>query len=281
MDYSVPTWSGQPWIVLDTITLILRQGAPADPETTARELRRKYAETEIAFLAALPESLRFFFRELIRLARTYTTLDDLEHYQTTRVNPVAREVAMEMGRRLVEAGILEAPDDVFFFQRSDLEKLVAEFPPRDRETYRARVKAAKSGYQRARSLSPPWVLDEKGIDVSDAASAATDRVLRGLPGGPGSIKAPCFLVHGSDDFARFPAGSVLVARTTNPAWTFLFYSAVGLITESGGPLSHGAVTAREMGLPAVMSVRGVMTRLHDGDLVTIDGTQGIVNLGTP
>ena len=56
----------------------------------------------------------------------------------------------------------------------------------------------------------------------------------------------------------------------------MFYSAVGVITECGGPLSHGAVTAREMGLPAVMSVRGMMSRLHDGDVVTVDGTQGVV-----
>jgi pyruvate,water dikinase len=108
-----------------------------------------------------------------------------------------------------------------------------------------------------------------------------DRVLRGLPGSPGSTTAPCFVVRGPDDFGRFPAGSVLVARTTNPAWTSLFYSASGLITESGGPLSHGAVTAREMGLPAVMSVRGVMTRLHDGEVVSVDGTKGVVTLGGP
>jgi rifampicin phosphotransferase len=67
-----------------------------------------------------------------------------------------------------------------------------------------------------------------------------------------------------------------VARTTNPAWTPLFYSAAGLITESGGPLSHGAVTAREMALPAVMSVRDALGALRDGQVVTVDGTQGLV-----
>jgi pyruvate,water dikinase len=67
-----------------------------------------------------------------------------------------------------------------------------------------------------------------------------------------------------------------VARTTNPAWTPLFYSASGLITESGGALSHGAVTAREMQLPAVMSVRGAMTLFAPGQTVTVDGTRGVV-----
>ena len=67
-----------------------------------------------------------------------------------------------------------------------------------------------------------------------------------------------------------------MARTTNPAWTPLFHAACALVTESGGPLSHGAVTAREMGIPAVMSVRGVLGVLRDGDRVRVDGTRGQV-----
>jgi pyruvate,water dikinase len=79
-----------------------------------------------------------------------------------------------------------------------------------------------------------------------------------------------------DDFSRFQPGAVLVARTTNPAWTPLFYSACGVITESGGPLSHGAVTAREMGLPAVMAVRSALGALKEGERVRVNGTAGSV-----
>jgi pyruvate,water dikinase len=105
--------------------------------------------------------------------------------------------------------------------------------------------------------------------------------LRGLPGSPGRATGPCFLIRTPEDFARFPKGAILVARTTNPAWTPLFYSAAGLVTESGGPLSHGAVTAREMRLAAVMSVRGVMTALQDGQVVTVDGNLGVVTRTRP
>ena len=84
-------------------------------------------------------------------------------------------------------------------------------------------------------------------------------------------------MHGVEDFARFTPGSVLVARTTNPAWTPLFYSAVAVITESGGPLSHGAVTAREVGVPAVMAVHGALTALRDGERVRVNGGQGVVS----
>ncbi len=93
---------------------------------------------ELRLLNDLPEKLRFFFRELIRLARAYTTLDDLEHYQTTRVNPVARQAALEVGKRFVQAGILAASQDIFFLRRDELAELVAEFPRVDREAFRQR-----------------------------------------------------------------------------------------------------------------------------------------------
>jgi pyruvate,water dikinase len=89
-------------------------------------------------------------------------------------------------------------------------------------------------------------------------------------------EGPVFRLHGVEDFGRFPPGSVPVARTTNPAWTPLFHSAVEVITESGGPLSHGAVTAREVGIPAVMSVRGALSVLQDGERVRVNGSTGTV-----
>jgi pyruvate,water dikinase len=270
MDYYHPTWSGQPGIVLDAIALILRSDSSEDPAETARKLRQRYAETEHAFITGLPNDLRFFFRELIRLARTYTALDDLEHYQTTRVNPIARRAAIAMGRRLQERGILDAPEDVFFFRKSDLDQLAAAYPKEDRAALREKASTAKRSYDASKQQTPPWSLEET------PATLEATTALRGLPGSPGRVTGPVFLVLEPSDFARFPKNAILVARTTNPAWTPLFYSASGLITESGGPLSHGAVTAREMRLPAVMSVRGVMGRLQDGQVVTVDGTNGTV-----
>lgn len=277
IDYSQPTWSAAPWVVLDSIALILRQPQQGTPTATARLQRLQFSETELAFLTAVPIPLRFFFHELINLARTYTLLDDLEHYQTTRVNPLARQAALAMGEHLVAGGILDEPSDVFFFSAEDLGHLAAEFPPVDRRKYREKVYATKASFETASRLTPKWSLDEP-VTVDSLAAAAN--VLRGLPGSPGLITGKCFVIHGPEDFPQFPPGCILVARTTNPAWTPLFYSASGLITESGGPLSHGAVTAREMRLPAVMSVRGVMQQLANGEIVTVDGNQGVVRRGS-
>ncbi|MBK9162162.1 MAG: hypothetical protein IPM27_11555 [Nitrosomonadales bacterium] len=97
-------------------------------------------------------------------------------------------------------------------------------------------------------------------------------------GSVGVAEGSVFVVRSPDDFASFPKGAVLVARTANPAWTPLFYSACAVITESGGPLSHGTVTAREMRMPAVMSVRGVLARLSNGHGVKVDGRNGRVEI---
>jgi phosphohistidine swiveling domain-containing protein len=276
IDYFVPCWCDQPWAVLDSIALILRGATEEDPADTARRLRVRYAETELQFLSGVPEPLRFFFRELIRLTRTYTTLDDLEHYQTTRINPIARRLGIALGQRLRQLGVIDAPEDVFFFRKEDLERLVAEYPRVNRDGYRSKVLEAKKSYEAALATTPPWSLGAASGGAAEAADSSATR--RGLPGSPGSATGPCFLVHSPDDFGRFPKGAILVARTTNPAWTSLFYSASGLITESGGPLSHGAVTAREMHLPAVMSVRGAMSLFRNEQVVTVDGTQGIVRM---
>lgn len=274
MDYYHPTWSEQPSIVLDALALILR-GQPEDPAETARKQRIRYSETEHQFLGRVPEELRFFFREMIRLARTYTALDDLEHYQTTRINPIARRAALALGRRLQERGTLEAAQDVFFLRKADLDHLLETFPHEPREELRRKALEGRAAYRAALDSKPEWARGERTV-----CSLMTDdaNMLRGLPGSPGCVTGPCFRVLEPSDFARFPKNAILIARTTNPAWTPLFYSARGLVTESGGPLSHGAVTAREMALPAVMSVRDVLSRVRDGQTVTVDGTQGFVRV---
>jgi len=156
-----------------------------------------YFETEHQFLAALPEDLRFFFRELIRLARTYTTLDDLEHYQTTRLNPVCRRAILTVGQRLQEQGILDQPEDAFFLRKPELEQLVAVSQTGAREEVRRKVREAMKAYEESGRQPPSWVLDEEVATVSPETA-----LLRGLPGSPGRVTGPCFLVRVPEDFVR-------------------------------------------------------------------------------
>ncbi len=267
-----PTWVEVPWVVLDNVRLILQTPMEPTPYEKERELKVRMQQTEVELYSRLPEGLHFFFAEILRLARLYTSLDDLEHYQTTRLTIPMRKGLLVCGERLCEKGVLDDPTDIFFARLEDLDQAVEEDSPSCWQAVSAAVEKEKESYLQARQQDPDWILGQEQAEESDGEA------LSGLPGSPGVAEGEVSLVLGVEDMGRFPSGSVLVARTTNPTWTPLFYSAVAVITESGGPLSHGAVTAREMQIPAVMSVKGTLSKLKNGQRVRVDGTQGKVYL---
>lgn len=261
-------------MVLDQLRVLAAGEDAADAGERELSARAAQAEAEQALVARVPEDLRFFFTELLRLARAYSALDDLEHYQSTRLQRLFRRAVLDLGRALAPRGLLGAEDDLFFAPRAAVERAVAEgeagFAPGGE--LRRRAAEGRAAYLAAKERPPRWVL------ADDAPAQPATGGLRGIPGSPGVAEGPVFRVRSVEDFPRFPRGAVLVARTTNPAWTPLFHAASAVVTESGGPLSHGAVTARELGLPAVMAVKGCM-ELPDGARVRVDGGKGEVVRG--
>jgi pyruvate,water dikinase len=268
-----PTWLELPWVVLDNVRLILQTPMDQDPAAKERELKIRMQQAELEMFQKLPPDLHFFFAEILRLARAYTSLDDLEHYQTTRLTLPLRRGLRELGGRLVQRGLLSEPMDIFFAHRQQIDEAIDQDSDAGWNKFSEAVRRQKESYLRDKARTPDWVLGE-----SKSAEPVSGDCLSGLPGSSGQAEGEVFMVLGPDDFANFPKGSVLVARTTNPTWTPLFYSAVAVVTESGGPLSHGAVTAREMRIPAVMSVRECLSRLKNGQRVRVDGMQGKVYL---
>ena len=267
-DYYKPTWVDAPWVVLDLIYLAASSGQRTEPEEREKQIKVQSFEATQQLIAETPSELRYFISELIRLTNTYTYLDDLEHFQTTRINVLARRVAGAFGAKLVDANQLEDKFDVFFLTKEEIESVKSfELP----DEIKSNIITRKKEYLEACSREPIWDLNQ----VSDAIEDETD-FLKGVPGSPGECEGEAYLVRGPEDFAGVPDNSIIVARTTNPAWTPLFYKAKGLITESGGPLSHGAVTARELGLPAVMCVRNALKIFKNNEKVRIDGKKGIV-----
>jgi pyruvate,water dikinase len=275
-DAYVATWSEAPWIVLDNLRLILQAPMECPPAEKERELKIRAQQAEVTLFAKLPADLHFFFHELLRLARTYTSLDDLEHYETTRLTPALRRGLRALGERLVQHGALAEPMDVFFAHQEQAERALTADTLEAWKEFAAQVREQKAAYLADQARRPEWILGQSEPPAS--AATGTGDVLTGLAGSPGVAEGPVYLVLTPDDFAKFPKGAVLVARTTNPTWTPLFYSAVAVVTESGGPLSHGAVTAREMRIPAVMSVKESLTRLQNGQRVRVDGASGRVEL---
>ncbi|MGO3152675.1 MAG: PEP/pyruvate-binding domain-containing protein [Galactobacter sp.] len=271
-----PTWVEAPHIVLDQLRLLALHSVETDEggeasESARADLKRKVvqAETERAVVNAAPEKLRYLVQEVIRLARTYTALDDLEHYQTTRLTLPLRRALKELGSRLVSAGVLAEVMDVYFIPFKDLDAAIRTGSLEPLGEVAARNKA---GYQEAVARTPDW---NHGVQaVPDDLDS--EGVIRGTAGSPGEVSGEVFVVHSPEDFSSFPEGAILIARTTNPAWTALFYQASGVVTESGGALSHGAVTARELGLPAVMAVRNATSRFSNGQRVKVNGSTGVI-----
>jgi pyruvate,water dikinase len=271
-DAYIPTWVEAPNVVLDNIRLIVDTSGKEDPKDKEYAVKYETQLAEAELFGKTPKELHLFLYEIIRLVRTYTSLDDIEHYQTTRLSLPMRKGARALGTLLKQKGIIPDEMDVFFAHIDTLEAYIKG--NKTAAELKLEIEKEKAAYLKNKERTPEWILGEKD-QVYDGDGAG---FLQGVAGSPGVAEGEVFIVRSTEDFSSFPKKAVLVARTTNPAWTPLFYNAGAVITESGGALSHGAVTAREMKLPAVMSVRDVLHKLKNRQRVRVDGTNGKVYL---
>ncbi|MCK6064933.1 MULTISPECIES: PEP/pyruvate-binding domain-containing protein [Microbacterium] len=125
-----------------------------------------------------------------------------------------------------------------------------------------------------------WILQARPVtaEVPSPASATASSPLRGIAGSRGIARGPARIVTGPADFARVRRGDILVCRYTDPSWTPLLRVAAGVVTETGGALSHAAIVAREHGIPAVLGVPGATGRIIESAALTIDGARGTVDI---
>jgi len=201
--------------------------------------------------------------------------------------PLLRRVLRELGRRLVAAGAIAEVDDVFWLKACELELAVAaldrDAPPSD---CRQRVAERKALWQAAKRVTPPPQLppSKRYLGISTDAFTAqqadqqTGDSIKGLGASPGRVTATARVLHGPEDFDQMAPGDILVAGITTPAWTPLFAMAAGVVTDVGGPLSHGSIVAREYGIPAVLGTGVATKRIRNGQVITVDGSAGMVVL---
>ena len=272
-DYYIPTWIEQPNVVLDNIILIVNNPKSKAPGEKEQALLSQKYEAVKKFIGLIPDNLKLFVYQFLALVDNYTVLDDVEHYQTTRLTLPIRKAAKALGQHLVKKKIISDPMDVFFARLELLERCIQT--NKGWNELKISIQTEKKNYHKNAKRIPAWDLN---VQQMPSEKTISGDILTGLAGSAGVAEWKVYLIHSTADFATFPKDTILVARTTNPAWTPLFYNAKALITESGGPLSHGAVTAREMKLPAVMSVRNVMKLLKNGQKVRVDGNTGKVYL---
>ncbi len=235
---------------------------------------------------------RWLFLKVLHWAQRYSLVRDEMNFYFTLGWPFIRRCYLELGRRLVEAGALTQQEDVFFLEGKELEQALNALDTgkavRDWREETAQRRAARKSQKR---LVPPDIVPEGarlnqlfGLDLTDIAllrkraEMVRETELRGSAVSPGRVTAPARVILSPEDFARLKPGDVLVAPYTTPAWTPLFASASGLVTDTGGALSHGSIVAREYGIPAVMGTQAATKRINDGQTITVDGYRGVVYL---
>lgn len=266
---SQPTWKDAPEIPLG----ILKTLAASELRTTPAGLPEwERARNEILAHSILGwRPMRKIFLKLLERARRFAQVREDTHFYLTLPMPVERRCALELGRRLAEAGILERADDVFHLTLEELETAGKPWPPRP-EIAQQLVAVVADRKARREALAGELFVEPGLLPPEPVAGA----LLTGMPGSAGIAEGPVCIVHSPAEFGKLQAGDVLVAPFTNPAWTPLFARAAAVVADTGGPMSHAAIVAREYGVPAVMGARDGTTKLADGQRVRVDGNRGLV-----
>jgi pyruvate,water dikinase len=189
-----------------------------------------------------------------------------------RLFSMIRWELLKSGLDFTQAGELDRPDDLYFLSLSELKALASH----QEKDWRGLIQDRRQAYQREirRKQIPRLLLSDgrafyEGVNTEEASSGD----LIGSPVSPGSVEGKVRVVLDPTQ-ADLQPGEILVCPGTDPSWTPLFLSAAGLVMEVGGMMTHGAVVAREYGIPAIVGVGQATTRLHTGQLIRINGSSG-------
>jgi pyruvate,water dikinase len=229
---------------------------------------------------------RRLFRKLLGWAQRFGPYREESLFYVGAAWPTLRRLALELGERLVEAGTLTTPDDVFYLQSAEL---IEAYNARKEDRARSDLgKVAGSRRELRKRLHPPGMVPEKSkfklgpMDFSafetQKRNANDSNTLNGFAVSPGKVTAPASVILSPADFEQMKPDTALVCPTTTPAWTPLFSLALGLATDIGGILAHGSIVAREYRIPAVMGIGNVTRRIVSGQMITVDGDSGTVTI---
>ena len=243
---------------------------------------RDTAEARVARTLRWKPLRRWIFGWVLRQTRARVKARENLRFERTRVFGRVRRIVVEAGRRLAAEGLLAAPGDVFYLQIDEILGIVegtvttshlaalADVRRREYDTYRAMPAPA----DRFETRGAVWV----GHDYQAPPKVephAGGETRTGIGCSPGVVEGRA-RVFRDPRHAAIQAGDILVAERTDPGWILLFPASAAVVVERGSVLSHAAIVSRELGLPSVVSVPGLMTWLADGDRIRVNGTTGHV-----
>ncbi|MBV9880727.1 MAG: phosphoenolpyruvate synthase [Gemmatirosa sp.] len=279
IDITRPRWSERPTMLLP---ILLGHVANFTPGAGARRFeqgRREAAAKEQELLARLRaltdgEQKAEETKRMIDRVRTFAGYREYPKYVMVSRYFVYKQALMEEAERLVQAHVLREREDVFHLRFEELQEVVRTQRLDDRL-----LRERKEAFASYRALTPPRVLTSDGEAMTGAYRRGDlpAGALAGLPVSTGTVegRARVVLDVAAADLA---AGDILVTVYTDPSWTPLFVGIAGLVTEVGGLMTHGAVIAREYGVPAVVGLEHATQRIRDGQRIRVHGTQGYVEI---
>ncbi|MFZ5644719.1 MAG: rifamycin-inactivating phosphotransferase [Bacillota bacterium] len=238
-------------------------------------------EAELAaerLLDRLRQTPRGFFkaRRMQRLIKVYRSLIGIrEHpkYFVVQNFDIIKQAVLQEAAKLAAAGILDHPEEVFWLSLQEIKEVIET-----RRLDRNIIATRKEKFRNNEKLTPPRAITSEGeIITAKPGAHVPPGALAGSPVSAGHVEGRARIVLKLED-AKMEKGDILVAPYTDPAWTPLFPLAAGLVTEVGGLMTHGAVVAREYGIPAVVGIDKATEIIKDGAYIRVNGTQGFVQI---
>ena len=279
IDITRPRWSERPTTLVPAILGNIENFDPGAGERRFEQGRQEAEKKEqelLERLRLLPDGDRKAeeAKRMIDRVRTFSGYREYPKYGMVSRYFVYKQALLDEAERLVQAGVLPEQEDIFFLTFQELHDVV-----RTNQVDDVLIQQRKDAFRAYEALTPPRVLTSDGEVVAGAyrRDDVPTGALVGLPVSAGIIEGRARVIL---DIAQadLEAGDILVTAYTDPSWSPLFIAINGLVTEVGGLMTHGAVIAREYGLPAVVGVEHATQLIQNGQRIRVNGTHGYVEI---
>lgn len=283
LNFSVPRWREEPSFIVNILKSYLLAADSNDPKNK----RQKLASDQVKLLAAAQDELPgwkiYLLNKLLALAVDGQRKRENTKSEVIKLLVPLRAILLKIGRQLAASGLVDLPEDIFMLSLEELNGLARKRAwSRD---YFAAMRARKNEYKGYEAIDlPPIIRDADNPFRGDSRgsskpeSAGKNSSLAGIAVSRGRVEGIARVVASLNDIAALVPGDILVTDHTDPGWTPVFPIVKGLITNTGGLISHAAIVAREYGLPAVVNVADATKTIADGQKILLDAEAGIVHL---
>jgi pyruvate,water dikinase len=279
IDITKPRWSERPTTLVPMILGNIKNFGPGAAKRRFEQGRQEAWKKEqelLTRLRVLPDGERKAeeTKRLIDRIRTFTGYREYPKYGMISRYFVYKQALLNEAERLVQAGVLREKEDIFYLRFSELHDVV-----RTNQVDDHLIRQRKDAHRSYEALTPPRVLTSDGEAVAGTyrRGDVPPGALTGLPVSAGTVEGRARVILDMAG-ADLEAGDILVTAYTDPSWTPAFVAIKGLVTEVGGLMTHGAVIAREYGLPAVVGVEHATRLIRDGQRIRVHGTDGYLEI---